>query len=280
MMLCSQRIVGLVLFAGLLLGCTKSQRPPGPDEVVRQVAAFYKAKRTMRVDTQATVQSQMPGMQNTANVSRALAFERPNRLSVLTQGGMGGVDVLSDGSKLITSVPMLKTYTEANAPPSIDELSDNPSLAMMGAGGGMFVLALLSSDPYTKIMEGVNLRKYEGLEKLDGIDVHHLRFTQNQMGWELWVQAGVQPLVLQVKMDLSRQLAGTMKQLGQSDSAQVSVILTERFQNWRFDETLPPSTFVFTPPTGSKKQERLFGGLLGKPPSAESSPLLGKPARP
>ena len=135
-------------------GTATASEEPAVEDVVRQVADFYKGKQAIRVEDHGTAETRIAGMQNVVTMERSVAFERPNRLALRSQGGPVGLDIVSDGDRLTIYLPMTNAYTESEAPASSDQLLDDPALAMM-ATGGMFVLSLLSEDPYAKIMEDV-----------------------------------------------------------------------------------------------------------------------------
>ena len=57
-------------------------------------------------------------------------------------------------------------------------------------------------------MQGVKSAKYAGLDTLDGVGkAHHLKFTQDQFDWEVWVAADGDPLIRRVLVDLAKAMA-------------------------------------------------------------------------
>lgn len=291
-------LASLALVSAVVCGCSRSepaaapvasgvvdQAQPAadvtnPEVVVRGIADFYKAKRTIRVENQASMDTQIAGMENHATMDGSVVFERPNRLAIHMQGVSGEIDVVSDGDKLVTHVAAMQSYSEKPAPKTCDELLADPALTMIGGGGGMFILSLLSEDPYRQIMDGVQKVEIAGKETLDGVDVYRLRFQQEQMDWDLWVDAGPQPLVRQVAMDLSRSMGGMLGGLGLEGDAQVSIKMTERFENQTFDEPVAAETFAFTPPPGAVRQDDLLAGLPSQQAAEAAPSLVGKPAPP
>jgi hypothetical protein len=191
----------------------------------------------------------MQGMDNTTTARRTIAAEKPNKLRVQTESGMMAANLISDGAKLVTHLPAMQTYTEAAAPASFDAMLQDP--AASGGPGGLFILQLLASDPYAALMDGVTSSQYIGQEQIDGRDVHHLKFTQQQFTWEMWVDADEAPLVRRVSVDMSQALGGFAPPGSQATSMQSTT--TGTFSNWKFNEPAPTGTFAFTPPPGTNQ---------------------------
>jgi len=251
------------------------------EAVVRKVAEFYKAAKTVQVREEQVMHVQMQKMDNKTTTNRTVVAEKPNRLAMRGEGGMQRLDLVSDGEIFFTYLPMMKTYTEEEAPESIEHFLTNPMITAMGGGMGAFVVHLLSEDPHRRLMEGVTDSKYVGRETLDGIDMHRLKFVQDQFDWEMWVNAQGDPLISQVSADMTKNLARAQNAFQGKNMKMTSVT---RFKDWKFNEPLDSNAFVFTPPEGAEKTGNLFGGnnfaeeANGK--RAEDKPAAPKPAAP
>jgi hypothetical protein len=53
---------------------------------------------------------------------------------------------------------------------------------------------LLYADPYATLMDGVIYGKYLGIHQAGGVACHHLTFGQDGVQWQIWIDAGAQPL--------------------------------------------------------------------------------------
>jgi hypothetical protein len=100
---------------------------------------------------------------------------------------------------------------------------------------------LLTDDPGETLMFGVNTAVYAGIERIDDLPAHYLKFTQDDFDWELWVAVEGKPLVLKMR----------------STFAGGTVGIVERYTNWQIDASAPEGTFTFKPPEGAKRVERL-----------------------
>jgi len=208
----------------------------------------------------------------------SIAAEKPNRLAIRSTGGMMGSDIISDGEKMFTYISALKTYREQEAPAGYRELIRDPRMAT-GGGMGVFVLQLVAENPHDNVMEGVTSTEYVGKETLDGVDVYHLRFTQEQFDWEMWVRADGEPLLHQLSVDMSK---GMGAMLGQGDQdRQMKITMVKRYEDWKLDEAVAPDTFAFKPPADAKPAGGFLEGLAQLAQKEKvQSPLVGQPAPP
>ena len=133
---------------------------------------------------------------------------------------------------------------------------------------------LCTSDPYAKLMEGVKTASNAGQETLDGAKAHHLKLTQDQFDWEVWIAADGDPLIRRVVMDLTKTLANSPL-AAQLKNQKMELIQT--YKDWRVDRGVDEKSFAFVPPNGSQKVTSFMEGLGGGG-QERPSPLPGKPA--
>jgi thiol-disulfide isomerase/thioredoxin len=150
----------------------------------------------------------------------------------------------------------------------------------MAMGGlGVFVLQLLADDPYGNVMEGVTSTEYVGKETLDGHDAHHLRFTQEQFDWEMWIRADGDPTLQQLSFDMSKGMSAMLGQGAQQPKMKVTMV--KQYEDWKFDQPIAQDAFTFQPPADAKPTNNLMEALAGRGrKEAPKSPLIGQPAPP
>jgi thiol-disulfide isomerase/thioredoxin len=253
-------------------GDAKAGPPASPkaETVLRRMSEFYKKAQSCAVDV---VREQKIGPV-ALNMTFTVAIQRPNRFAIhSTPAGPTAFDVVSDGKKLYVSLAQFQKYTESDAPNTIEE-AVGKDLILRGILQFLLVNDLYSADPYAKLMEGVKTATNTGQEKLDGAPAYHLKFTLDQVDWEMWVAAEGDPLVRRLVVDLTKAMASSPF-AGQFKNQKAE--LTENFKNWRIDRGVDEKSFAFEPPKGAQKVESFLAGLGGggKPPT---SPLVGKPA--
>ncbi|MHC5541711.1 DUF2092 domain-containing protein, partial [Singulisphaera rosea] len=239
---------------------------PKVESILRPMCDFFKKAEGLSVVAE---QSQVVG-DVTLKGTITVAAQRPNRLAVRTQGDTPGLTVVSDGKTLSTAFDALQKYSEAPAPASLADLMSDPlvNVAMLQ---GSVLGHLLEDDPLQGFTDNLDAATYAGLETIEGMRVHHLKFVREPYDMEVWIPAEGDPVVRRSFVDLTKSVA-------KSDELKAfknrSITITQDLKDWRVGPKPEGKEFVFVPPAGSKKVESLFGDA-GK---EEPSPLIGKPA--
>jgi len=260
---------------------------PKADEILRKMADLSLSTKSFSADLTMVMNTQMQGAKQEMTTEYSLAAQRPNRFAMVLKKGLMGSTLVCDGAKLYTCLPMLKRYTESQAPAELsDVMTDSGSPGAMGgmAGGGAIIGALLAKDFRATILEGVTSAQYVGDEKLGDGDCQHLKFTRERFDWDLWVQAGKQPLVRKVTVDLAPaaggRSGGKSAPKGLEEALKdMKMTVTLEFKNWSLNPDLPASRFAFVPPEGAKKSDSLLGGLAADS-GEEAAPVQERPSPP
>ena len=258
---------------------------PKPEAIIRQLSEYYKGLKSFSVNVTTNMHMEAQGMKQDLAMEYDVAMRRPNRFLMLSKGGMMGMmggTLVCDGARLYTHVPMLRKYTVNEAPSTLADLfggGEGPTMAM-GMGHMTFVGNLLHRNPHESIMAGVKESSHAGFEVVDGARCHHLKFSQDVMDWQAWVDAGERPLLRKFSPDMSKQFAKAGERMPQMKAMKMT--MATHFRNWSVNPEIPDSRFTFTPPPDAKKVERFFGeaavpeehALVGKPAPDFTLPLL------
>jgi len=231
-----------------------------PDPLVGKalmaLASHLQGAKSFRCNVSFLINSEMEGMKQEISATYALAVEKPNRLMLRYLKGMAGNSVVCDGKKLVTYATALNRYEEKPAPKSFEPFSQGVGPM---SGNMLFVDNLLGSDIYAAIMDGVVSAVYAGKDTVAGRECDHLKFSQDQFDWELWVTTGPKPVVIQVLNDMSKGFASMAGEAAPPGKGARMTVLNQ-FSDWEVDGALPAETFEFKPPAGAKKVESLFEG--------------------
>jgi hypothetical protein len=116
---------------------------------------------------------------------------------------------------------------------------------------------LVRADPYAELSGGVTYGRYLGLHQAAGTLCHHLAFAQETIEWQIWIDAGAQPLprkivITYVDEDGEPQYAATIRR-------------------WNLEPTFPEALFTFEPRAGAQKIEPAAMAAS----QLEDSPLSG-----
>jgi hypothetical protein len=132
----------------------------------------------------------------------------------------------------------LKQYTEAAAPGDLAGIGAR----LMSFGHvptGMLFQNLLADDPGAALLDGVTACSDAGTEKVGDTVARHLKFTQPEFHWELWVAAEGKPFVLKMRSERATD-AGMM-------------VTVETYRAWKVDQVPAKDTFTFVAPPDAKK---------------------------
>jgi hypothetical protein len=122
---------------------------------------------------------------------RRVAVERPNRVAADATGDTLNRASWFDGKTVTLLDKDDNVYATVEALATIDATYD-----MLEAeyGFSLPLVDLLYSDPYAVLMEGVTYGRYLGIHQAAGVSCHHLAFSQPTIEWQVWIDAGEQPL--------------------------------------------------------------------------------------
>jgi hypothetical protein len=108
----------------------------------------------------------------------------------------------------------------------------------------------LYTDAYARLMGDVQRGVYLGIHEAAGVPCHHLSFEQATIDWQLWIDAGPEPL--------PRKLVIAYKT--EDEVPQYAVTI----RKWNLQAKLPDALFAFAPPQGATRIDVVaFGGPPG-----------------
>jgi thiol-disulfide isomerase/thioredoxin len=243
---------------------------PKPEELLRKVADYLAGLPAFSGRVESSVHVQAEGIDNRMDSKMTVRLERPNRLAIVLEEGVMGMTLVTDGKQMTQYVPTINRYTVNEAPAKLEDFGGSGGVGMMGVSG-----AYLSDNGeqfYKALMEGVTSSEYIGEEDVDGVRCHRCRFVQEDFNWDIWVDAGEQPLVRKIVPDMSKQFAQAEGLLA---GAKMEYVVS--FKDWNIQPKFTDVDFAFTPPAEAEKVDSLFEGLAGGEDEGPH-PLLGEAA--
>jgi hypothetical protein len=226
---------------------------PRADELVRQMSDRLARSAAFALEAEEVydeVPEQSPRQQLT-NV-RHVAMRRPNRLVGDASGDAMNRSFWYDGKVFSAFDKEQNVWAAGEVPPTVDEALD----WVFDQTGTVIPLAdFLYGDAYARLMGEVQRGRYLGIHEAAGVPCHHLSFEQATIDWQLWIDAGPEPL--------PRKLVITYKT--EDEVPQYSVTI----RKWNLQAKLPDALFSFTPPDGAARVDVVaFGGA----PAAAGGP--------
>lgn len=166
-----------------------------------------------------------------------VVMQAPDKLFVETRGDSSPLDYYYDGKTITTYTPDKNLYAVEAAPATIDEVIE----AAYDKDDASFPFSdLIVSDPYAVLTEGLVKALYVGRSDVGGVKTDHLVFSHKDVEWQIWigVDTNLPALVMTTFFD---------------DESEPSY--TTEFKEWKLDEPVDGSTFVFQNTTQATKVE-------------------------
>ena len=174
------------------------------------------------------------------------AFKRPNKFSFALMTG-NKMSLVCDGENLYMYVPEVAKYSEQPAPESLEKLvMANPAEIIPATK------ILTFSNIEREMMLGVNGTEYYGIEKVGGVECHHLEFVQQDMVWGMWVETGDRPLIRKIVPTPAGN--PSIKDTNGNLLSNVKVRIETTLSKWKTGG-VPENTFTFKAPEGVEKVE-------------------------
>ncbi len=256
---------------------------PKAKQVLDEFGKFYAKLKGFKFTAKIGLTVEQKGQSQTQEFTQQFVVERPNKLSYTLESQQGGAVIVTDGKDLSVFVNSFNKYAVEEAPATFTALLQNPiivgSIGFGNAGG--VVVAILSDDPADSLMTGAQTIEYGGTADLEGAKCHVIKATQEQFDWEIWIDAGEQPLVRQFVPDLKKAFARMAEGGQKSPFADMKITNVVSYSDWQIDPTFEEADFAFKAPEGATKVDSLMEMITGR---TESEPpphaLLGQPAPP
>jgi hypothetical protein len=167
---------------------------------------------------------------------RRIAVERPNHVAADATGDTLNRASWYDGRSVTILDKEHNVYATVEGAATIDATLDKLEDEY---GVTLPLVDILYSDPYAVLMEGVTYGRYLGIHLAAGVPCHHLVFSQPTIEWQIWIDAGPDPLPRKVVINY-------VQEPGEPQ-------YTATIRRWRLDPTFPASLFTFEPPEGAQK---------------------------
>jgi len=169
---------------------------------------------------------------------RRVAMRRPDRLVADAAGDAQNRALWYDGKTASSLDREQNVWTSGAVPPTVDGALD----WIFDQTGTVVPLAdFLYGDVYDRMMSEVQRGVYLGVHEAAGVPCHHLSFEQATIDWQLWIDAGPDPL--------PRKLVIAYKT--EDDVPQYAVTI----RKWNARADLPEALFRFAPPAGARRVE-------------------------
>lgn len=210
---------------------------PRADEILRKMSGFLAEMPQFAFEAEESF-DEIPSGQPRMLLSnlRRIAVARPNRFAADVEGDSLSRSVWFDGKAVATYDRSQNSFATIPAAGSIDAALD---LLSDKYGVEVPLADLLYSDPYRVLTGAASYSKYLGIHRAAGVPSHHLVFAQETIEWQIWIDAGDQPLPRKMIITYVR------------EPGEPQYMAT--ISRWRLSPELPDSLFLFEPPAGAAR---------------------------
>lgn len=218
-------------------GCESPQNAlrdidPQADPVFKQMCTMLDGAKSLRFHVDATMDVPVEtGQLAQFHRSSDITMVRPDRLYAVTESDQGSWTSWYRGTSLTVLDRDANEYATETVPGRIgdmlDYIADNYDVVMPMAD-------FLVGKTYDSMLADVETGEYVGLHEVNDVRCHHLLFRQENIDWQVWIDAGEKPL--------PRKIAITY--LAEPDQPQYVAELGQ----WELNPAVSEEIFTFTPP--------------------------------
>jgi hypothetical protein len=208
---------------------------PRANEVLLQMSDFLSAQDQFTFHSESSNDElQMSGQMIQFARGVDVAVKRPGSMSAEVDGDRRNLKFFYHDSKVVLHDIGLKFFAELAVPPTLEEAMpftlENFNLEAPFA-------QFIYPKSYNYLTKNVVEGRYLGIHRVLGIPCHHLAFRSDDVDWQVWVDAGDQPL--------PRKFVSTEKRV--TGAPQFTALLT----HWNLDPSLDAKVFQFVKPEGA-----------------------------
>ena len=228
-----------VVIAALLLAAGPALRAEDNDAkaILKAMSDYVSSQQTIELTFDSDIEVITPQLEKIqfSNSGDAL-LARPDKLRAHRASGHADVELFYDGKKATIFGKDINGYAEFKAPGTVDQL-----IEALRAGHGVALPGadLLLMRSYDVLVADVMEAKYLGRAIIDGRECEHLAFRNFDTDWQLWVEAGKQPI--------PRKMVITSKTMNSAPQ------YTLRIKSWKTGVEAASDAFSFVPPAGAKE---------------------------
>jgi hypothetical protein len=206
-------------------------------KVLKAMSDYTKEQKSISATFDSDIEIITPDLQKIQFTSSGeLKLNRPDKLRIRRTGGYADVELVYDGKTISLFGNNAKSYVQADAAGTIDQVIDT---IQSKSGAAMPGTDLLLTNSFDELMTNVIDANHIGQGVVDGAECDHLAFRGVDVDWQIWIETGARPVPRKYVIT-SKTLAGAPQ-------------YTLRIKDWKTAPIADADAFVFKPPTGATK---------------------------
>jgi hypothetical protein len=221
----------------LVVAATQTAQAQDAAKVLKGMSDYTAAQKSISASFDSDIEIITPELQKIQFTSSGqMKLSRPDKLRIRRTGGYADVELVYDGRTLSLYGNNAKSYVQADAAGTVDQVIDT---LQAKAGAAMPGTDLLLSNSYDELMANVIDAKHIGTGIVDGVECEHLAFRGVDSDWQIWIETGARPVPRKYVIT-SKTLAGAPQ-------------YTLRIKDWKTDPVVDADAFAFKPPADATK---------------------------
>jgi hypothetical protein len=252
--------VAAVIWGVAFAGSSQQETPkiePKAEQYLKAMSSYLAGLHTYSFQVEEFLdEAQSDGQKLQLSNQRHMSVSRPDKIFGESEGDTANSQFYYDGKTVTVFDRGQKTYAVEKVPGTIDGMLDDLHERFET---DQPLADFLFADPYKEFTENVRSGEYVGLHYVGKVKCHHLAFRQKTVDWQIWIDAGDEPL--------PRKLVITFKQ--QADQPQFTALI----HRWDVNPKLGNEMFQFQPPEGLRKVDFLNRHAEPKPAKDPTSGL-------
>ena len=230
----------------LVVSASQTARAQDAAKVLKAMSDYTAAQKSISATFDSDIEIITPELQKIQFASFGqLKLNRPDKLRVRRTGGYADVELIYDGKTLSLYGNNAKSYVQADAAGTVDQVIDT---IQSKSGAAMPGTDLLLTNSFDELMTNVIEGRHVGQGVVDGVECEHLAFRGVDVDWQIWIETGARPVPRKYVIT-SKTLAGAPQ-------------YTLRIKDWKTDAIADADAFVFKPPAGATKVDLDAGAML------------------
>ena len=210
---------------------------PDPRQILQKMCDFLKAQQQFTYKAEvADDEVYYGGKKLQYEIDLETFVKRPDRLRVNAEGDLVDKQFYFDGKSITLYDKDHNVYGTMEVPPDIENALEKANKEF---GVRVALTDLVSPNLWELVNKRIKHSLYVGQSKIRGVLCHHLSFDGDNVQFQVWIDAGDQPL--------PRKVVLTHKNLPGSPQ------WTAYLSDWNFSPQFPENLFAFTPPPGAEK---------------------------
>jgi hypothetical protein len=214
---------------------------PKADQYLKAMSSYLAGLKTYSFQAEEFIDEvQDDGQKIQVGNQRHMSVKRPDKVFGENEGDTANSLFYYDGKTATVYDRGQNTYATEKVPGGIDAMLDDLHERF---DTHQTLADFLFADPYKVFTENVENGTYVGLHQVGKVKCHHLAFQQRLLDWQIWIDAGDQPLPRKFLITFKRE-AGEPQ-------------YTALIHKWDVNPKLSDDLFQFQPPKGVRKVDFL-----------------------